>query len=168
MKKSGFTLLELLAVIAILAILITLGSKGLRAARISAKKAQAQIEMKSIETAIKAYKNKYGKLPVADSLQGGAEPEFNTGFSMEIIAVLVAADPTLNPAGIVFLEPQGNETNGTFLDPWGKQYRIALDTDFDNRVVVDGKVVLRTVALQSIGLYELGDGADTNDLINSW
>ena len=50
MKRNGFTLIELLVVIAILSILVTLGSKGLRSARISAKKAKAMVEMQAIET----------------------------------------------------------------------------------------------------------------------
>ncbi len=168
MKKSGFTLIELLVVIAILAILITLGSKGLRAARISAKKAQAKVEMKSIETAIKAYMNKYGKLPIAGSLQGQPEPDFDIGFSTNTIAALTAENLTLNPAQVVFLEPQGNELGGIFLDPWGQQYIIALDTDYDNQVVIDGENVRRKVALRAIGLYELTGKGNTNSFINSW
>ncbi len=168
MKKNGFTLIELLVVIAILAILIALGSKGLRSARINAKKAQAMIEMKSIETAIKAYMNKYGRLPAADVLQGQAEPKFDEDFSKNIIAILTAEDLVLNQAEIIFLEPQGNTLDGTFLDPWGQQYVIALDTDYNKQVVIEGEVVRRKVALRSIGLYTLGNEANTNALINSW
>ena len=168
MKKNGFTLIELVVVIAILAILITLGSKGLRSARVNAKRAQAMIEMNSIETAIKAYINKYGRLPVPDALQGQAEPVFDEVFSKGTIAVLTAEDLTLNPAEIIFLEPQGNTLGGAFLDPWGQQYLIALDTDYDNQVLLSGEVVRRKVALRSIGLYVLGKEANTNALINSW
>ena len=168
MQKNGFTLIEMLVVIAILAILVTLGSKGIRSVRISAKKAQAMVEMKSIETAIKAYLNKYGKLPVADSLQGGDDPEPDADFSRDTIAVLTAADTTLNPAEMVFLEFQGSATNGVFFDPWGEQYLIALDTDYDGEVGIYGETVRRKVAIVSEGLYQLKGAGSTNDLIKSW
>ncbi|MEE9369287.1 MAG: type II secretion system protein [Pontiella sp.] len=168
MKKRGFTLIELLVVIAILAILITLGSKGLRNARISAKKAQAMVEMKSIETAIKAYISKYGKLPVIDALQGNPEPTFDAVFSQETIRILIGEDLTWNPAGMVFIEQQGSATNGVFLDPWGEQYLIALDTDYDGQVDFGQNTIRRKIALRADGLYKLGGEEDTNHQIKSW
>ena len=171
MKKSGFTLIELLVVIAILAILITLGSKGLRNARVSAKKAQAMIEMKSIETAVKAYMNKYGKLPVADSLQGSTDLTFTESTSRATIAVLTAEDIALNPAEMVFLESQRQSTAvpiGTFFDPWGVQYFIALDSDYDGQILFDGQIVRRKVAIYAVGLSELSSPANTNHIIKSW
>ena len=179
MKKSAFTLIELLAVMAILAILITLGAKGLRVARISAKKAQAQVEMKAIETAAKAYRNQYGKWPAAGLVTQGQQDllfsfsavEQAAADSMNIVSVLTAADdmdPVDNPAKRVFLEPQGDGANGQFLDPWGKQYLIALDTSYDDALVIDGEPVRRTVAVASVGLFLLNGGAKTNDLVKSW
>jgi prepilin-type N-terminal cleavage/methylation domain-containing protein len=172
MGKRGFTLIELVVVIAILAILATLGSKGIRSARINAKKAQAMVEMKSIETAIKAYQSKYGKLPVPDALQGQSEPQSDAAFSMDTIAVLTAEDLSINPAEMVFLEPQGVSTNGVFLDPWGEQYLLFLDTDYNNEVQVDcegiSETVRRKVALVSVGLFLLNESTRTNDLVKSW
>mgnify|MGYP001824781656 CR=1 FL=1 len=174
MKKRGFTLIELLVVIAILAILITLGSKGLRNARISAKKAQAMVEIKSIETAIKSYQRKYGKLPGAH----GADVEFDLESdspeqdeSATIISALTLADDmdeSANPASMVFLDSQLNGSSGAFLDPWGFQYRIALDTDYDGQILINDEVVRRSVAVASIGLYALKNFANTNDIIKSW
>jgi prepilin-type N-terminal cleavage/methylation domain-containing protein len=173
MKKNGFTLIELLVVIVILAILITLGSKGLRNARISAKKAQARIEMKSIETAIKAYVNKYGELPAEHGKTVGVDlrDEPSSIVSEGIISILTKADDMdaeYNPAEMVFLEPQGDGSDGRFLDPWGYQYRIALDTDYDDRVDINGEIVRRKVALVSVGLFHLRGIGSTNDLIKSW
>lgn len=174
MKKAGFTLLELLAVIVVLAILATLGARSIRSARISAKKAKAMVEMKAIETAIKSYQAKYGKLPLVDADQGRdmEASEFDESFSMDTVSILTAEDVDLNPAGIVFLEPQGTSTNGAFLDPWGFQYLIFLDTDYDNEVEVGHGAVnatlRRKVALLAVGLYESAGNQATNDVVASW
>ncbi len=179
MKKSAFTLIEMLAVMAILAILVTLGSKGLRAARIGAKKAQAMVEMKSIETAVKAYQNKYGKLPVAGLVVQGQDDllfsvsayEDAAADSMEIISVLTAADDMAagdNPAKMVYLEPQSDGADGRFLDPWGSQYLIALDSDYDGTLQVIGETIRCKVAVASVGLYLLNGSSSTNDLVVSW
>jgi prepilin-type N-terminal cleavage/methylation domain-containing protein len=171
MKKNGFTLIELLVVIVILSILITLGSKGLRTARISANKAQAMVEMKSIETAIKSYINEYGKLPVAASDQGTADPEASDSFSREIINILTGANTNDNPRELVFLEPQSARvaaTNSAFFDPWGVPYQIMLDTDYDGEVDYDDTTLRRKVAIVSVGLYELRGTGNTNDIIRSW
>ena len=164
MKRGGFTLIELLVVMAILVVLITLGSKGIRSARINAKKAQARVEMASIETAVKSYINKYGKMPVEDSLQG--ESDFS--FAPEIITVLTGEDAGLNPAGTVFLEPQSGVGGGIFLDPWGEPYLIVVDSDYDGQVEIRGEAVARNVALMSVGLYELDTDVGENNLIRSW
>ena len=168
MKRYGFTLIELLVVIVILSILITLGSKGLSRARVNAKKAQAMIEMKSIGTAVGAYMNKYGKLPVSDALQGASDLPADEESSKDTIKILTGLDVNENPAEMVFLDPQGNETDGTFKDPWGEQYLIVLDTDYDGEIRIENKVVRRKVALVSRGLYLLGNSSKTNDLIVSW
>jgi prepilin-type N-terminal cleavage/methylation domain-containing protein len=168
MMKKGFTLIELLVVIVILGLLITLGSKALRAAKLSAKKAQALVEMKSIETAVNGYYAKYGKLPAASSLQGNADVGATEDESRDTILILTAEDTTLNPAEIVFLEPQGAATDGRFLDPWGMQYLIALDTDYDGEVDLSGAPVRRKVAVVAVGLADMKGNSDTNDWVISW
>lgn len=168
MKKNGFTLLELLVVIVILGLLITLGSKSLRAVKRSAKRTKALVEIKSIETALNAYQNKYGKLPAPNILQGREDLEDGEEESQDTLAILMAEDSLLNPAQLVFLETQGSSVAGVFVDPWGSQYKILLDTDYDG--FVDGPVgsIRRAVAVYSDGLYILMGSADTNDFILSW
>lgn len=168
MKTRGFTLLELLVVIVILGILITLGSRSLRTAKMTAKKGQALVEIKSIETAIHAYFNKYGKLPALDSLQGGSDVRGSESESRETVAILTAENQVLNPAEMVFLETQGSAINGQFLDPWGSQYRIALDTDYDGYINTPLGQVRRKAAVFSLGFFEMNDSSNTNDYVTSW
>lgn len=175
LRKAAFTLIELLAVIVILGLLITLVSSALRAARVGAKKAQAQVEMASIETAVKAYWNKYGRLP---SDQTGQDVDIDlVSDSMEdagsaaIVSVLTMAEganSNLNTLGIVFLEPQSGVPEGTFVDPWGYHYRIGLDADYDGRLDIAGQTIRRKVAVASVGLYVLNGASDTNDLVATW
>lgn len=168
MKKIGFTLIELLVVMVILGILITLGSRTLRAARLSAKRAQALVEVKSIETAISAYHHKYGKLPVLDELQGREDLSTSDAESCATISILTAENALLNPAEMVFLETQGSAVNGIFVDPWGRQYQIVLDTDYDGYVETPLGRVRRRAAVLSVGCYEMNGSVETNDYVFSW
>lgn len=161
MKTRAFTLIELLVVIVILALLIGLVSGVLRSARISAKKAKAKIEIKSIETGIMAYFNKYGKLPAPDAVQGSEDYDD----SEAIITTITGNDDVLNPAKIMFMNPQGNG-DGIYYDSWGSQYYIKLDTDYDGSVTIDGQTVQRKVVVASYGLR--GYTGKTNDVIYSW
>jgi prepilin-type N-terminal cleavage/methylation domain-containing protein len=169
MKKRGFTLIELLVVIAILSILITLGSKGLRSARISAKKAQAMVEMQSIETAIKSYLNTYGKLPVKAIDQGKADPEPDDAFSLGVIDILTAAHSNDNSRQLVFLDPQtasASVASNAYLDPWGKPYQVLMDTDYSGTFDYDGETIRRKAGVLSTGLHKL-TGASA-DVLKSW
>ncbi len=175
MNKRGFTLIELLVVIVILGILITLGSKGLRAARLSAKKAQARVEASSIETAVKAYVNRYGQLPLAEfnedltfALSDDSKSDSVSEALISTLTLAAGAEDELNAARVVFLEPQLGGEDGTFRDPWGYQYRVALDTDYDGQLLIEGETIRRKVAVASIGLYVENGGSDTNDLVATW
>ena len=77
MKKSKFTLVELMFVVAVLVILIGLGvSMGSKTLRKSAEQ-QSKAEIKMIISAVKAYKARYGDLP--NSVNG--EVDFAEYFS---------------------------------------------------------------------------------------
>jgi len=174
-KKFAFTLIELLVVVAVIGILISIMMPSISSARRSAMKAKAMTEMKSIETAIKSFYNEYGKLPAPSSVQqGGADvlpnPD-NTEPDKEIIRILTATGKdgkAANPREIMFLEPQGSDQQGDFVDPWGKQYLIALDTDYDGKLTLLNQTVQRRQAVIAYGLYEREGRSDTNDLLRSW
>ena len=169
--QQGFTLVELLVTIAIIAILAGILLPAVIGAFKKASEAQARSEVKSIETAVKAYLNEYSRFPEGS---GQADNQWIYGQgsrdNRDLMAVLRGINTTLNPRRIVFLEIQENSlsSNGDFLDPWDNQYRIALDTSFNNiletGVTGIGSLTGRTVAVWSLG----SGGVGTNTLIKSW
>lgn len=100
------------------------------------------------------YWNDYGQLPVPLSAQGlaaysgatwsaAAEDQasyFTDDVSRRIIQVLIAeaggdnAAHALNTSRKVYLSMEAAKTTGELLDPWGTQYRIKLDRDYDNKL----------------------------------
>jgi prepilin-type N-terminal cleavage/methylation domain-containing protein len=123
-RSAAFTLIELLVVIAIIAILAGLGFAGMQGAMESSKRAQARNDVNQIASAVKAYLLEYGRLPENGS----------------VMATLTGG----NPKKVVFLEaknakgdpPKGglSQDRSAMYDPWGEEYVIELDDDYDNKV----------------------------------
>jgi prepilin-type N-terminal cleavage/methylation domain-containing protein len=136
-KRSAFTLIELLVVIAIIVVLAGLGFAGLQGAIESGKKAQARNDVTQLAAAVKAYQLEYGRLPE----QG------------QIIAALTGE----NTKELVFFEtkaakgnpPKGGMLDGKLYDPWGQEYTIVLDDNYDNRVSHNGVEHLTTVVVET-------------------
>ena len=141
-QQEAFTLIELLVVIAIIAILIGLLFPAFRAVQDQAKRTQAKNDLTQIVNAVNAYYTDYGKYPPAtdDVVIADNSTLFN---------VLRAAEPTptYNLRQIVFINPPyvkndtaGNRrsgvspTDGKYYDPWGTQYQVAIDTNYDNQM----------------------------------
>ena len=164
-SRSAFTLIELLVVIAIIAILAGLGFPAIQGALESGKKAQARNDVHQLAAAVKAFQLEYGRLPV--SATGSTD---NTNASnAEIISALTSSNQ-LNPRGVIFFEPKmakggkGGLTNGVYRDPWGNDYRFALDTSYDNKITFSGQTNFTTVIVTSPG----GTNASaTNNLISN-
>ncbi len=127
-NSQGFTLIELLVVIAIIAILAGLLFPALTTVLRKGKESTARTEMKGIETAVKAYMNEYGKLPVSDTDQGIADRSYSTNNAVEVFSRL-AGD---NPRKIAFLEL--DNTDGVYNNPWGKTYQLVLDNNYNNEI----------------------------------
>ena len=87
-----------------------------------------------------AFYTEYGKYPPAtdDVVIADNSTLFN---------VLRAMDPTNNPRQIVFINPPYvkndtagqrragvSPTDGKYYDPWGTQYQVAIDTNYDNQM----------------------------------
>ena len=139
--QAGFTLVELLVVVTIIGLLVGLVSVAVPTAIESGMKAKAKGELTAIVAAVKAYKQEYGQWPVAKSKMDLVSDEYNSWYgpptqeqeSKDLMKILSGdmtvqkERQTMNPKGVRFLE--GANTDGTFQDPWGKQYCVKMDTN---------------------------------------
>jgi prepilin-type N-terminal cleavage/methylation domain-containing protein len=204
-SSRRFTLIELLVVIAIIAILAGMLLPAIGKAKEKAKIGKARAEIKALELAIKQYESTYGYLP---SVFKGGLVDKGTGWSgdnkkfSKLIgdltctpdpndyndtAKLTAQNERFNPRHMKFLEiPTENiqRPGGTVLefvtypDPWGNNYRVALDHDYDGQIKAADNTgaadfvcpsVLKSIAIWSCGPdgKDKTDGNDADD-INNW
>ena len=153
-SRKKFTLIELLVVIAIIGILAALLLPAVRTSQESAKKTRARATVTSLQTAISQYKSTYGKLPdVSDN-------EIET-----LIDILANRSSGKNPREIVFFEPRTDDDGIVTTDPWGNEYEVELDDNYDGEVSALGDTIYGDCAIWSLG----PDGDDdTGDEITSW
>lgn len=154
-RLHGFTLVELLTVIAIIAILMGLLFPAIGIVKEQARKAEAKTSCTAIVAACKAYNTEYGKYPVLDNTTAGdlwfgetaaGAPKNNSTLFGTLRAKLVTSGADYNPRKIVFFEgkdvstpatPKGGfAPNGGFYDPWGSQYNVILDANYDNVITI--------------------------------
>ena len=160
----AFTLIELLVVIAIIAILMGLLFPALTKIKDRARQVQAHNDVLNIVAAVTHYQTEYGKYPMVaaaahsgDALVGDADAKATIDNSA-LFDTLRAIDRglnerhALNPRRIVFLEgrtasdasePRAgfadkaeSKKRGSFYDPWGRQYGVVMDTDYDNKLIM--------------------------------
>jgi len=105
---------------------------------------KAQGEVMHIAMAVKQYYSDYRKMPI------GSDGD-TVHASRAIIKMLIANDPGSNPRNTVYVELETSAVNGTFLDPWGTQYRMYLDGNYDGRVVFGGSSYLTSCIAVSAG-----------------
>lgn len=178
-KATAFTLIELLVVIAIIAILAAILLPAMNAAFRKAEKAQAQTEIRSIETAVKAYYNEYSRYPngngLAADFQYGAlsGDDVNNRQLMNTLRSINAqgnVDYSNNMRRIAFLEVSESSlsTVGDFIDPWTNQYEITVDSGFDNNC--NNVPIYNAVTNKSVVVWSQGpDGEEgNNDDVKSW
>jgi len=168
-RRSAFTLIELLTVIAIIAILMGLLFPAIGTIKESGRKTQAKNDVTNIVAAVKQYYTEYGKYPplvegvatsdddscVGETGAGGAADNsalFNTLRSIPD-GLNTNPDYKYNPRRIVFFEgkaatdpdnpragfadTEDAAKKGCFFDPWGKQYCVVIDTNYDNVIKLD-------------------------------
>jgi prepilin-type N-terminal cleavage/methylation domain-containing protein len=129
----AFTLIEMLVVIAIIGILAAILTPALRSAFEKAKKSRAQTEVNAIKTAVQGFLNDYAKLPITSG-HNSPDQTYEGNGSQNVVQILTANNTTINSRRIVYLESTTASTTGEFKDPWGVQYGLKLDTNYDGKI----------------------------------
>ena len=135
--QDAFTLVEILVVVSIIGLLAGLAFPAIQGAQTAARKGKAKAEMQSIITALKSYQNEYGRMPNPSALGGAGEGYFGDSASPKLFLMLSGSTSDTsgeNPRQITFLELPATSTNGSFPDPWKRNYLLKIDTDGDNVV----------------------------------
>lgn len=143
-QRIGFTLIEMLVVIAIIAILAGFLFPAIGKSLRTAKRNTAAAEAKSIAGAIHMFYEEYGYFPVPETMEQGVadgieqssqDPTVaDADFSKEVIKILMGGDTKMNPKGKVYLDSDTPIVNGEYLDPWGNQYCMKFDLDFNGKI----------------------------------
>jgi len=194
---KAFTLLELMVVIAIVAVLAGLMFPAVQSVLERAKKVQAKNDLTQIVTAVNAFYTEYGRYPLPSTVTADSSatygPNESTAENGNLMKELRGTSSTLNTRQIVFINPpdardQTNPRSGTktttsgYYDPWGTEYAIAMDANYDNQITPNpygnnngaGASPLRQGAIAwSLGKDKKagknGDGKFTNsDDVISW
>ena len=142
--RDAFTLIELLVVISIIIVLMGLLFPAFRGVQDQAKKTQAKNDLTQIVAAVNAFYTEYGRYPTAATTDAtaifGAAGSSNDALFKELRGLSGAS---LNTRQIVFISPPDakDTTNprsgvsaGRFYDPWGTQYNIQMDADYNNQI----------------------------------
>ena len=183
-KLSAFTLIELLIVIVIIAILASVAFPVTALVMEQARKAEAKNEVSNLVNAIKMYELEYGKLPFQAGEGGESDLEMDT-FQDNIISVLAGYNVDgLNPREKPFYEGKtaknpdsekpaggmfGSDEQLQLADPWGNEYYITIDSNYDNVIQdlpgSDGEDVRQKVAVWTKGKEK---GPNAFDPVEKW
>lgn len=180
-RKQAFTLVELLVVLAIIAMLAGIAFPAFGAIMRKMKREQARQTAQSLVNAIKQYYAEYQRYPVPAGAEGS---EMEALRSDEILTgALLATDTTMNPRRITFLPDmkaveQGrgpglymNGDQATLVDPWGEQYYIHMDMDYDGKIENPNPETTATHIHQGVLIYSAGEDKDPGtweDNVTTW
>lgn len=140
-NKSGFTLIELLAVIIIIMVLVALLMPALYGTQKAAKKKQSAVDCLVLKTAIVNYKMDKREWPVGQD-NGNADKAYgfaNTNGSVaihnaQVINIIINEHPPYLDIGDF-----KTTDDGSVIDPWGDEYIIKVDNDYDSIFTYNGK-----------------------------
>jgi prepilin-type N-terminal cleavage/methylation domain-containing protein len=156
-RRRAFTLIELLVVIAIIAILVGLLFPAFKAVQNQARQTQAKNDLTQIVNAVNAFYTDYGKYPISTTIDTtfgpGGSPATNQTLFTELRGCTAAAGScpavaTINTRQVVFISPPDVKNSATpksgvgtaagnvgqYFDPWGSNYVIRIDGDYNNQV----------------------------------
>jgi prepilin-type N-terminal cleavage/methylation domain-containing protein len=145
--RRAFTIIELLVVILIIGILVAFAFPAFQGVLERAKKVQAKNDLTQIVTAVNAFYTEYGRYPTNATTDATATygPGGSTAENGNLFSELRATTTAFNTRQIVFISPPDarNQTNprsgiktttSSWYDPWGSEYAIAIDANYDNQV----------------------------------
>lgn len=177
----AFTLIEMLVVIAVIAILAATLVPAARKAIANAEITTARNEVESLVAVVKSYEMEYRGYPTS---KNGQPADAHYGVqrgsvvdNREVMNVLRAIDGpgnvghVLNRQKHVYIEPKEKslDSGGNLIDPWGRQYEITMDTQFNNEVnnLPDG---IADIKGRGVIVWSAGpDGQpNTKDDLRSW
>jgi prepilin-type N-terminal cleavage/methylation domain-containing protein len=152
LASRAFTLIELLVVISIIAVLMGVLFPVFGQVRESANKTRAKNDALQLVTAVRNYYSEYGRYPLPAS---AADADFpygpggtKNGDLLDELRGINSSSDSINPRGIRFLEvadaksssaPKGGivpsgTSKGNWVDPWGTQYAIVIDGNYNNEI----------------------------------
>jgi len=180
----GFTLIEMLTVIGIIGILASMLFPVVTRVMKTVKETQAKTEMKGIEMALKSYFNEYGRYPTNLSTGGDVSygaisgATFTNGVLLNVLRSTNGPGNEAfasNPRKLSFLEVNAKSLQGTcYIDPWGQQYEIVVDADYDNICTLPAGSPVSSVAGRNVVIWskgadkQTGTSVTTKDDLKSW
>lgn len=170
-NTKGFTLLEMLVVVAILIVMAGLILASVTLARDRAKVLRARRDVAQLKSAWETYYADYSGFPAPAQITGNSIANGYLVTGEDVIQILRGRENHhgQNPKRIPYMDFHQNTTQ--FLDPWGNQYRIALDMAFAGGNAYDGEVDIPGGTLRmSVASWSAGpDGSDdTDDDVRTW
>ncbi len=132
-QRSGFSLIEMLTVIVIITLLMATAASSLSKARMLAKKAKAESELREMVNAFQQYVSLYGE----ENLTEGDE-QIVTDTLLK--PLLPDGASGVNKLNITFLNVNLLDGESEYKDPWGQPYKISIGKNETDK----HKVVMRT------------------------
>lgn len=173
---------ESLLLASLLLLILSIAGPGFWAWKRRERLRMARVDLRVLVEAVERYHREYGVWPGALQTRS-ADLRFGRGESnAQVLNVLCAQDGPGNPQHraneqqLVFLEVEpagpgmsGVNAQGAFLDPWGTEYQLVIDANYDNVCEVEKSVYGRLIG-QGHAIWSCGPDrvSDTPDDLLTW